>query len=365
MSVSQLKKDIKNNKFAHSYVFLGAERYLKEYYFALARDTFTGGDELNLNCTVFDAKTMEPEELSAVAESYPVMSERRLIIINDLTHTALTKSVYETLLFLTSDMPDYLTLFFNYSDPEYDPFKVKVKAKKEEGAAKGKKKAKDEEKKSPAEMFSELYRKSLICDFSRPAERDLTVWIKRNVEAGGKTISDAAIRRLITDVSRDMSVLKHEIAKLCAYAPKKEIVPDDIDAVCITTTEARVFSLGDAIIFSRPQAAYTITDTLMRQNREHPLMILAYLTSVFSNLLKLSAAKNARVDLELAKKETGYGGTVSNALRMLSRVDEGTLKRLVTMCRDADFKMKDSRVPPEVIMELFLAEALLLTGARS
>ncbi|MBQ3378818.1 MAG: DNA polymerase III subunit delta [Clostridia bacterium] len=339
MSVSQLKKDIKNNRFSHSYVFYGAERYLKEYYFALARRTFTGGDPLNLNCAQYDAKTLDPDELGAVADSYPVMSDRRLIIINDLAASLCKGPLKSAFSSLLSDMPEYLTLFFNYSDPDYSPA-------------------------SSAELKA-LFSGSLFCEFSRPFERDLIVWIKKNVEAAGKTISDDAVRRLLSDVSRDMSVLKHEIAKLCAYAPKKEISSEDIDAVCITTAEAHVFSLGDAIIFSRADSAYKMTDTLMRQNREQPIAILAYLTSVFSNLLKLSAAKKAGVPLDAAAKEIGYRGSIISSRRLISRADEHTLKSLITMCRDADFKMKDSRVSPEVVMELFLTEALMLTEART
>ncbi|MBR2743096.1 MAG: DNA polymerase III subunit delta [Clostridia bacterium] len=338
MSVKQLKQDIKNNTFSHSYVFYGAERYLKEYYFAFAKRTFTAGDALNLNCTEYDARTLDTDDLMAVADSYPAMSDRRLIIITDLTASLCKGALKDTLSSLLSNMPDYLTLFFDYSDPSYDPS-------------------------SYAELKT-LFSGSLLCDFKRPTERELVVWIQRNVEAQNKTISPAAVSRLLSDVSRDMSALKHEISKLCAYAPKKEIAPADIDAVCITTAEARVFSLGDAIIFGRAGSAYKITDVLIRQNREQPIAVLGYLTSVFSNLLKLKAAERAGVPLDTAAREIGYRGNVNNARRMTQKTDSAALKRLVNLCRETDFKMKDSRVNAAVLLELFIAEALTITGAR-
>lgn len=334
MSLKILKQNIKDNTFSRSYVFYGPERYLREYYFAFAKRTFSSDDVLGLNTSVYDAKTLDTDDFSLVAQSYPAMSERRLIIINDLSASLLKGTLKDELSALLNNPPEYLTLFFNYTDSAYDPT-------------------------SSAEL-KKLFSKSIICAFTRPSERELVTWIKRNTDAEKKIISDENITYLLSTVSHDMSSLKHELLKLCAHAKSPEITREDIDSVCIPTVEARVFSLGDALLFSRFAHAYSLTDTLIRHGGESPVAILAYLTSIFANLLKLKSAATSRIPLENAAKEIGYRGNIKTAGKMLSAVDSDTLKKLITLCRETDFKMKDSRVGQAVLLDLFIAEAAKL-----
>jgi len=336
MSLKELKQHIKNNTFQNFYVLWGPERYLREYYYAFMKRTITEDDVLGLNTTIYDAKTFNAEDFALVAQSYPAMSQRRLIVINDLAASLVKGDTKTEISAVLSDPPEYLTIIFNYTDPAYDPT-------------------------SSAEL-KKLFAPCLICGFARPGERELTTWIKRNVEAENRIIDDNVISYLLSVVSNDMSALKHEIHKLCAHAKTKNITREDIDDVCIPTVEARVFSLGDALIFGRTGEAYTITNILMRHSGESPIAILAYLISIFANLLKLKAAQRDGVPLTVAMKEIGYRGNIKTASKMLDRVDSDTLKKLITMCRETDFKMKDSRVGQDVLMELFIAEASKVIG---
>ena len=83
-------------------------------------------------------------------------------------------------------------------------------------------------------------------------DRDWTdqaeAWASKAVKARQKEISDEALNELITCVGPHARQLDSEIEKLTLYVgDRKEILPDDIAAVCTRNKTARAFALGDAL----------------------------------------------------------------------------------------------------------------------
>ena len=73
-------------------------------------------------------------------------------------------------------------------------------------------------------------------------------WARKAILAREKEISDEALAELLSRVGPNARQLDNEIEKLALYVgDRKEIAPDDVDAICIRNKAARAFALGDAL----------------------------------------------------------------------------------------------------------------------
>jgi DNA polymerase-3 subunit delta len=73
-------------------------------------------------------------------------------------------------------------------------------------------------------------------------------WARKAIRVRQKEISDEALAELLSRVGPNARQLDTEIEKLALYVgDRKEIAPDDVDAICIRNKAARAFALGDAL----------------------------------------------------------------------------------------------------------------------
>jgi len=84
------------------------------------------------------------------------------------------------------------------------------------------------------------------------SDRDWTnqaeAWAGKAIKARQKEISDEALNELITCVGPHPRQLDSEIEKLTLYVgDRRQILPDDVAAVCVRNRTARAFALGDAL----------------------------------------------------------------------------------------------------------------------
>ena len=73
-------------------------------------------------------------------------------------------------------------------------------------------------------------------------------WARKALRARQKEISDEALAQLVNRVGPSARQLDNELEKLALYvAPRLEIEPADVAAVCTRNKTARAFALGDAL----------------------------------------------------------------------------------------------------------------------
>ena len=80
---AQLIRDLKSGEFAPLYIISGEETYLKEYYLRQLREKVVDPSFADFNLIEFDGKGLTVEQLTEAIDSYPAMSEKKLIIVSD------------------------------------------------------------------------------------------------------------------------------------------------------------------------------------------------------------------------------------------------------------------------------------------
>ena len=76
---AKLIRDLKDGTFAPLYIISGEEAYMREYYLRQLKEKVVDPAFADFNLLEFEGKTLTPEQLTEAIDSYPAMSEKKLI----------------------------------------------------------------------------------------------------------------------------------------------------------------------------------------------------------------------------------------------------------------------------------------------
>ena len=79
----KLKRDLKGGKTENLYLFYGEESYLKELYTERIKKLVPDNGFPEFNYMKFEGPDTELSELDSAWESFPMMAEKKLILIKD------------------------------------------------------------------------------------------------------------------------------------------------------------------------------------------------------------------------------------------------------------------------------------------
>lgn len=229
-----------------------------------------------VNLTRLTAPT--PEEIITAAETLPLMSPRRLVIINDLPGLLPSKkegtpkdaSRDETLMEYLPDLPQTTCLLIECDG-------------KPDGRGK---------------LFKYLSQNGAVVNADPMNEGEASAFAKREADRLGMKLSQDCARYLVSYSGTDAGRLRNELEKLAAYlSPDAQATPEDIRTVCTPTVETGVFALMDAVSAGRVTMALDRLGKLLTAG-ENEFMILALMLRHFRilcHIRELSGADAAKL----------------------------------------------------------------------
>lgn len=244
---TQFHSILSQSKIEPFYGFVGEEGYLVEQSLDLLKKNILqeGTEDFNYNSFFGDEADMD--EVKNIAETLPMMGERRLIILKD-AHLMKSEQL-EQLLELTSVPIDTTVVAVVFE---------KI----------------DQRKK----VFKELLKTMTIVDMSTPKEREIPMWIQKIAQSYQKTIAPQSAMLLHQFVGNKLIDLDNEIRKLSLYVGDREsIEPKDIEAIVSKSKIDSVFELTDAIGSGKTEKALQILQHLLDQG-ESEVGMLAMIT---------------------------------------------------------------------------------------
>ena len=316
MDLSTFKEQLKTAPPSGVYLFSGKEDYLKGYYIdQLIRCILPDGDD-GLNYMHVDYAQARPIELTDYMQALPVFAERKILHITALDSDTVRKEIAEVISVFAEDFPDYLLIIFDRqtTDPQIRtaPF---ADIKKAAGA----------------------YAYELIIN-----EQDaglLIRWMMRHAASYKKTLSADTAEYLLSIADNNMLFLGNELHKICTYANGESITRADIDAVTISTIDAQIYELADAIIAGNPSKCIAYTDDLLEKFPD--TMVLASVYNCFSRLYRVSLCKEQGMNAaEIAKALDMKSGTINKNLRILRSMSTRQIRKLIGVCMEADNELK-------------------------
>lgn len=337
---AQLIRDLKNGEFSPLYIISGEETYLKEYYLRQLREKVVDPAFADFNLIEFEGKGLTVEQLTEAIDSYPAMSEKKLIIVSDFDLFKPPAGFSDVLPGILGDLPEYVCLVFYYDVLEGKPDKR-------------------------TKLYKTLEKTACFAEFSHQEERELVAWLERRARALGCSIAPEDASYMIFLCGNSMTNLAGEMEKAAAHTTTGIIKKYNIDAVCSPVLDAVVFDLTDAITAGKFDRAVTLVGELIAQKNSE-VMIFTTITRHIQRLYAAKLCAEARAgDKQLMEmigsKSPYYARQIQNAAR---RVPLTWLRHAASICARTDSALKGSAVDRQKQIELaLLSMAAELKGA--
>lgn len=345
MNEEIIKSQIKSGQFARLYVIYGEEDWLKEYYFrGILRKAVQAFPEFNLQ--TYDDESFDLRGFEAAVVRPPMMNDWKCIVLRDVDPDALPADDWRALLKLLGKLPTDCIVICRFVTAVYnkksDRWKALLALAKKTGV------------------------ESKIDTQPRPVLERL---IARQAADCGGTVSPAAADRLVDACGGSMNRISVETEKLCAYAGKRPVTPEDVDALVAKTLDDSVYDLSRALTVRRPDPgkALRILDGLFEQ-KEEPVKILAAVSGAFCDLYRAKAAASSgagaaeiQADFDYKRREF----RVTNALRDSRSLSLRYLDRCLALLLEADRALKSTRIDGRVVLERLVSELAGLKGGEA
>ena len=328
---SDVEKKLKENGLGKLYLLWGEEDYLKEQFIeTIMKMAFPDGDrEFNFHL-IDSGKELDIDAVASAVDAMPFMSDHSVVMVRDADLNSIKEGEYEQLNSVLSDLPEYCTLIFTQR-PDYtlDKRLKTIKTIKKYGEE---------------------------IQFSASGHEMLIKWIQRHFQAHEKTISSKTAEYLIFNSGDLMNRLLPEIEKVAAYSSQKEITNKDIDAVVTRIPEASVFLITDYISEKKKNEAAAVLSDLLSNKENEPIALLALIGNQMRRLYGAKLASENRLGRSYVEEVCGAKGWLAERLtKSAARFRLDTLRHYVSLCAEADYKMKSSSVDDsEILIELLM-----------
>ena len=331
--LTQLKKDLKEHSLRSLYFLYGEESYLREYYLDACKKALIGDSPFaEFNLFEFD-KDVPLEQLRDAVESYPAMSERKLVIVRDYDPFKASGSAAEFLIELFANLPEYLCLIFYYDTIEFKPDKR-------------------------TKLYSAAKKTAQFVECTHLDDRQLVDWIKRRFRALGKYIETETCQYMIFLCGNAMVNLITEIEKAASFATVDTISEYHINAVCSPVLDAVIFDLTDAITENRyDKAIALISDLVAQKNSE-----VSIFSTIFKHIQRLYLANLNNASRGGEKELLSLLGTSSSYFAQkivvsARKLPTEWLRNALLLCAQTDSELRDSNISDrQKAIELTLLE---------
>lgn len=330
-------REIRQKQFSPVYVLHGPESFLAEEFLSLARREMIDPEFSDLNVSVYDCTEVSLSDILQDAETLPFMGEHRLVIARQAYFLTGSKPPSK----VESD-PDAL-LGYLQNPPAYTTLILHTEAEKL-----------DERKK----LVKTLQQKSKVIPFFLLKDAELHAWIERQADKYRASIQRPQAMKLVERVGSELRLLDKEVEKLALFVGEGGTITDQvIEDLCARTLEQDVFALIEQVASGRLDKALRMLYDCMKTGEE-PIKLLSLFARQFRMLLQVrQLAPRGYSQQQMAGMIKMHPYAVKKALEQARHFSEDSLKKLLLILAEEDFRMKSGQVDKRLALELFIARA--------
>lgn len=335
------------------YIFHGEDDFSQREELARIKAELDTDGMLANNTTLLDGGQLRPDELAAVCNTVPFLSERRLVIVEGLLTRFETPrerrrrprrgESAEEALGPWRDLADALSRM-----PETTTL-VLV----------------DGQVSNNNSLLSLLSPLGEVRPFQLRRLRDMPGWIEQRARAAGLTFTPAAARLLADLVGNNLWLLSQEISKLGVYALDRPVEEEDVRALVASAREAGVFSMVDAVIEGRFEQAMRLAEQLMEQGATVPYL-LTMIVRQYRHLLIAKELSHARVPPEEIgmRLRIRYDFALRKVMEQAARYSIPQIEASYRRLLETDVAVKRGVYGEALAFEMLLHDLARLAGPR-
>ena len=314
--------DIRDNQYKPCYLLYGEERYLMHMYRdKLKKALNPDGDTMNY--AAYEGKNIDTEELISLADTLPLFADWRLIVVEN---SGFFKTSNDRLADYVKTIGD--TVVFVFVESEVDKRGRMYKAVKDKGQ---------------------------IVEFKQQEEAVLRKWILGKIRKEEKQISEGALAAFLNKVGQDMSNIETELEKLLCYTYERNaITAEDVEAVCTTQIQNKIFEMVDAIGNRDQKKAMDLYYDLLIL-KEASMKILALLSRQFLILLQIKELSG--VDRATIASKVGIPPfAVAKNTAQSRQFKRAQLRQALSDCVEYEEAVKTGRLGDRMCVELLIVK---------
>lgn len=312
------------------YILFGEDGWLKKNYTDKITKKITEPDDV-FNFAKFGADC-SLQEVYDFAMQMPMMADKKCVILSDYDFEHCSKSDFDRLEELLSDIPDTSVLILLFDTVDID----------------SKKSAKFKKLVSAAEKSGGI---AVKLDHRRLPE--LIKMLSDGAQKRGCKIDSSVAKYLIETAGDDINTLKNELDKLCAFVGQGIIDKKTVDSVSVKTVESSVYNLSKYIFECNITEALSVLDELFFMRIE-PMVILHTISSVYVDMYRVYASKKNGGKISDISSAFGYKNRefiLHKASQNLKKFDFGKLKLSLDTLIQADSSLKSFGADSKLILE--------------
>ena len=315
--IKQIENDIKNNTYSPVYLFMGEEEYYIDYLTKLIINNSLQDHEKDFNLNILYGKDTLISDVISISKQYPVMSERKLVIVKEAQDLSKKDAEGNSLDDLINYVNNPLTstiLVLNFKHKSLDKRKAIYKA---------------------------ILKNGLIFESKRLYENQAQDWILSYLKSFDFII-DKKSSFLITELlGTEINKIVNELDKLIVLKGKnKTITQDDIEKYIGISKEFNVFELRKAIGERDLLKCMKIIDYFSKNPKSNPLVVVISLVFDFFIKLFLYHSLSDKSDRSIAsalKVNPYFVKDYSSAARNYSMK---SISSKISILREFDLKSK-------------------------
>jgi len=324
LSTEQFERTLHRKNFSSVYFFYGEEDFLIEEAVDLLTKAALDESTKSFNLDIVYGGEVGAKEVVALASSFPMMGERRVVIVRDFDKL----SNKEPLLpYLESPSPSTCLVLISLK-PD---FRQKI--------------------------FRVLEKQTIIMEFSQLYESDIPAWIQQRVKKLGKKITGEACQLMQNYLGRSLREAQNEIDKLFIYVGEKQVIDaEDVHSVVGKSKQYNIFELQKAIGQRNIGRSLEILESMLNVG-ESPTTIIVMLTRYFQKLWLLQELQhNTSSEYQLAATLRMSSFFVRDYIHAARKYSSSQIEHCIKILTEADETLKFTTQDPKLVMTLLLYE---------
>lgn len=297
------------------YLFDGEEEYFKERGEEMLKERFLG--EPSLNYSAFHGENLKGPALTslvAAAESFPFMSEKRIVKVTDLYPSE-------------KDYESYLKRYFEH--PAESTILLIVNSAPPKGKTFDLKKAPNVTR----------------VDCSKADEETVLRWIYTQFRRAGISADTECCERVMQYCLGDMSRIAGETEKLLAFgAGSKAVTSEDVDAIVYRDTDYKIYEMTNAL-GAKNFGKYISVMRELTERGIDSMAVLNALCSYYRSLFEISLLNKSDAETASALGMKEYAVKMSR--RQLAALGPKRVKECFLAVNSAINEVKNGILSPE------------------
>ena len=275
---NQIIKNLSEDKFSKIYLLMGEETFFIKKICQFFENNFIEDQNKSFNQEIFYGRDISIENIISSCKSFPMMSDKKLVIIKEAQELDIFKrnndKKNELLINYLSNVNSSTTLIFCLSNKTLD---------------------------KRGKLFKSFNESSCILDSSskdnKIYDNQLPKWIESEVKKKKYSISNDALLILTENIGNDLEKIDNALNKIYSNIESKNISKDDILNLVGINREYNLFEFQDSLIDRNSLKCGKIMNYFTSNEKKFPIQqLIIYMYGFYSKLLVVKSKNLSNPD---------------------------------------------------------------------